>query len=111
MSRRPRFRHLTAEQAGLPPKEHRGSVVVALLQQPNSARSTSHSSETLGGCVKTYGLSHEQLAMVSVVQREWAVKKPRATVVRSPSASAVARRQCVSRRNALRISDFGAKNF
>jgi acetyl-CoA acetyltransferase len=25
-----------------------------------------------------YGLSHEQLAMVSVVQREWAAKNPRA---------------------------------
>jgi acetyl-CoA acetyltransferase len=29
--------------------------------------------------MKTYGLSHEQLAMVSVVQREWAAKSPRAT--------------------------------
>jgi acetyl-CoA acetyltransferase len=29
--------------------------------------------------MKTYGLTHEQLAMVSVVQREWATKKPRAT--------------------------------
>jgi acetyl-CoA acetyltransferase len=29
--------------------------------------------------VKTYGLTHEQLAMVSVVQREWAAKNPRAT--------------------------------
>src|ERR1700726_5219524 len=29
--------------------------------------------------MKTYGLTHEQLAMVSVVQREWAAKKPRAT--------------------------------
>src|SRR3954447_17027025 len=29
--------------------------------------------------MKTYGLSHEQLAMVSVVQREGAAKKPRAT--------------------------------
>jgi hypothetical protein len=28
---------------------------------------------------KTYGLSHEQLAMVLVVQREWAAKNPRAT--------------------------------
>jgi hypothetical protein len=28
--------------------------------------------------MKTYGLSHEQLAMVSVVQREWAGKNPRA---------------------------------
>jgi acetyl-CoA acetyltransferase len=28
--------------------------------------------------MKTYGLSHEQLAMVSVVQREWAAKNPRA---------------------------------
>src|SRR6516162_7069080 len=28
---------------------------------------------------KTYGLTHEQLAMVSVVQREWAAKNPRAT--------------------------------
>jgi hypothetical protein len=25
--------------------------------------------------MKTYGLTHEQLAMVSVVQREWAGKK------------------------------------
>jgi acetyl-CoA acetyltransferase len=29
--------------------------------------------------MKTYGLSHEQLAMVAVVQREWAAKNPRAT--------------------------------
>ncbi len=29
--------------------------------------------------MKTYGLSHEQLAMVSVVQREWAAKNPRVT--------------------------------
>jgi acetyl-CoA acetyltransferase len=29
--------------------------------------------------MKTYGLSHETLAMVSVVQREWAEKNPRAT--------------------------------
>ena len=29
--------------------------------------------------VKTYRLTHEQLAMVSVVQREWAAKNPRAT--------------------------------
>jgi acetyl-CoA acetyltransferase len=29
--------------------------------------------------MKTYGLSHEQLAMVSVVQREWTVKNPRAS--------------------------------
>src|SRR5215813_10756982 len=29
--------------------------------------------------MKTYGLSHEQLAMVSVVQREWAAKNPTAT--------------------------------
>src|SRR5260370_21211858 len=28
---------------------------------------------------KTYGLSHEQLAMVSAVQREWASKNSRAT--------------------------------
>jgi acetyl-CoA acetyltransferase len=28
--------------------------------------------------MKTYGLSHETLAMVSVVQREWAAKNPRA---------------------------------
>jgi hypothetical protein len=28
--------------------------------------------------MKSYGLSHEQLAMVSVVQREWAAKNPRA---------------------------------
>src|SRR6516165_3305771 len=28
---------------------------------------------------KTYGLTHEQLAMVSVVQREWVAKIPRAT--------------------------------
>jgi len=30
--------------------------------------------------MKTYGLTHEQLAMVSVVQREWAAKNPRATL-------------------------------
>src|SRR3954451_502740 len=29
--------------------------------------------------MRTYGLTHEQLAMVSVVQREWAAKNPRAT--------------------------------
>ena len=29
--------------------------------------------------MKTHGLTHEQLAMVSVVQREWAGKNPRAT--------------------------------
>jgi acetyl-CoA acetyltransferase len=29
--------------------------------------------------MKTYGLTHEQLATVSVVQREWAGKNPRAT--------------------------------
>src|SRR5271170_5913325 len=28
---------------------------------------------------KSYGLTHEQLAMVAVVQREWAAKNPRAT--------------------------------
>ena len=30
--------------------------------------------------MKTYGLTHEQLAMVSVVQRERAAKNPRATL-------------------------------
>src|SRR3981081_2030923 len=30
--------------------------------------------------MKTYGLTHEQFAMVSVVQREWAAKNPRATM-------------------------------
>jgi acetyl-CoA acetyltransferase len=29
--------------------------------------------------MKTYGATHEQIAMVSVVQREWAAKNPRAT--------------------------------
>jgi acetyl-CoA acetyltransferase len=29
--------------------------------------------------MKIYGLSREQLAMVSVVQRKWAAKNPRAT--------------------------------
>jgi acetyl-CoA acetyltransferase len=29
--------------------------------------------------MKTYGITHEQLAMVSVVQREWASKNPRAS--------------------------------
>src|SRR5487761_2361442 len=29
--------------------------------------------------MKTYGVTHEQLAMVAVVQREWAAKNPRAT--------------------------------
>ncbi len=29
--------------------------------------------------MKTYGLKREQLAMISVVQREWAAKNPRAT--------------------------------
>ena len=30
--------------------------------------------------MKQYGLTHEQLAMVAVVQREWAAKNPRATM-------------------------------
>jgi acetyl-CoA acetyltransferase len=30
--------------------------------------------------MKTYGITHEQIAMVAVVQREWAAKNPRATV-------------------------------
>jgi acetyl-CoA acetyltransferase len=30
--------------------------------------------------MKTYGLSHETLAMVSVVQREWVAKNPRANL-------------------------------
>ena len=29
--------------------------------------------------MKNYGMSHEQLAMVAVVQREWASKNPRAS--------------------------------
>ena len=29
--------------------------------------------------MKTYGVTHEQIAMVAVVQREWAAKNPRAT--------------------------------
>jgi acetyl-CoA acetyltransferase len=32
--------------------------------------------------MKTYGLTHEQLAVVSVVQREWAAKNPRAAIAR-----------------------------
>jgi len=32
--------------------------------------------------MKTYALTHEQLAMVSVVQREWAGRNPRATLGR-----------------------------
>jgi acetyl-CoA acetyltransferase len=36
--------------------------------------------------MKTYGLTDETLAMVSVMQREWAAKNPRATLRRrSPS--------------------------
>ncbi len=30
--------------------------------------------------MKTHGITHEQLAMVAVVQREWAAKNPRATM-------------------------------
>ena len=30
--------------------------------------------------MKTYGITHEQIAMVAVVQREWAAKNPRATM-------------------------------
>src|SRR5215469_3753079 len=30
--------------------------------------------------MQTYGITHEQLAMVAVVQREWAAKNPRATM-------------------------------
>jgi acetyl-CoA acetyltransferase len=37
--------------------------------------------------MKTYGLTHEQLAIVSVVQREWAAKNPRATPFRAPFTS------------------------
>ncbi len=35
--------------------------------------------ETVLRYIKTYGLTHEQLAMVSVVQRERTAKNPRAT--------------------------------
>jgi acetyl-CoA acetyltransferase len=42
--------------------------------------------------MKTYGLTHEQLAMVSVVQREWAAKNPRATPFRAPFTSRTHRR-------------------
>jgi acetyl-CoA acetyltransferase len=38
--------------------------------------------------MKTYGLTHEQLAMVSVVQREWAANNPRAIPGR-PALTAV----------------------
>ena len=38
-----------------------------------------HDSRVGARYTKTYGLTHEQLAMVSVVQREWAAKNPRAT--------------------------------
>ena len=41
--------------------------------------------------MKTYGLTHEQLAMVSVVQREWAAKNPRA-IFRAPFTSRTHRR-------------------
>ena len=30
--------------------------------------------------MKTHGITHEQIAMVAVVQREWAAKNPRATM-------------------------------
>ena len=33
--------------------------------------------------MKTYGITHEQLAMVAVVQREWAAQNPRA-MMRDP---------------------------
>jgi acetyl-CoA acetyltransferase len=39
--------------------------------------------------MKTYELTHEQLAMVSVVQREWAAKNPRATFKPPITAEAV----------------------
>ena len=42
--------------------------------------------------MKTYGLTHEQLAIVSVVQREWAAKNPRATPFRAPFTSRTHRR-------------------
>ena len=42
--------------------------------------------------MKTYGLTHEQLAIVSVVQREWAAKNPRATPFRPPFTSRTHRR-------------------
>ena len=34
--------------------------------------------------MKTYGLTHEQLAMVSVVQREWAGKKLNSRMIADP---------------------------
>ena len=37
--------------------------------------------------LKTYGITDEQLAMVAVVQREWAAKNPRATLSRTRSRS------------------------
>jgi acetyl-CoA acetyltransferase len=40
--------------------------------------------------MKTYGLSQEQLAMVSVVRREWAAKNPRATF-KTPKGIPIAR--------------------
>jgi hypothetical protein len=40
--------------------------------------------------MKTYGLTHEQLAMVSVVQREWPAMNPRATLQRILGAATVA---------------------
>ncbi len=43
--------------------------------------------------MKTYGLSHEQLAMVSVVQREWAAKNPRVDPRDGPQRPAARGRQ------------------
>ena len=44
--------------------------------------------------MKTYGLTHEQLAMVSVVQREWAAKNPRATFRTPITVCTPCRRAC-----------------
>ena len=38
-----------------------------------------HDSRVGARYTKTYGLTHEQLAMVSVVQREWTARNPRTT--------------------------------
>jgi hypothetical protein len=47
--------------------------------------------------MKTYGLTHEQLGMVSVVQREWAAKNPRVIPGDGPAGPAARGRRSPSR--------------
>jgi acetyl-CoA acetyltransferase len=61
--------------------------LAGLFEQPNGADGAADFvRDPVLRYMKTYGLTHEQLAMVSVVQPEWAAKNPRATF-RAPFTS------------------------